>query len=99
MLGTGLVSGWGVYSYHGVYSDNLTKVEVPIVDDELCKNAYAPLEYEYFDHFLCAGFLGVGAFKDSCKGYVFNLKGLNANERANVPLNTAFALVEIPEGL
>lgn len=66
--GTAIVSGWGVYNYKGVYSDNLTKLEVPIVDDELCKQAYAPLEYEYFEHFICAGYLGIGVFKDSCKG-------------------------------
>ncbi|ODM99384.1 Trypsin-1 [Orchesella cincta] len=66
--GNGIVSGWGIYNYQGFYNDNLTKLEVPIVDDELCKKAYVPLDYEYFDHFLCAGWLGIGAFKDSCKG-------------------------------
>ncbi|CAL8143064.1 unnamed protein product [Orchesella dallaii] len=66
--GSAIVSGWGVFDYQGFFNDNLTKLEVPIVDDELCKQAYTPLDYEYFDHFLCAGYLGIGAFKDSCKG-------------------------------
>ncbi|MGB1251335.1 MAG: S1 family serine peptidase [Candidatus Promineifilaceae bacterium] len=59
------VTGWGVLSEDGEDSpDKLHGVNVPIVDDNVCKSAYNPGDIGRYE--LCAGTLNGGA--DSCYG-------------------------------
>lgn len=56
-----IVSGWGdLLSEGGSYPENLHQVEVPIVNQELCKRSYTHLAGSQ----LCAGESG----RDSCQG-------------------------------
>lgn len=67
-MGSVVVSGWGVYNEDGYISDNLTKLEIPIVDWMTCRQSYSGLISEFQKHFLCAGFTGEGVGRDSCRG-------------------------------
>ncbi|CAL8128830.1 unnamed protein product [Orchesella dallaii] len=60
-----IISGWGTTQSGGFHADILQKVQVPIVDDETCKNAYAAVVI--LESMLCAGFLGEGG-RDTCQG-------------------------------
>ena len=61
------VSGWGTTSSGGVISQTLKSVDLPIVSDEDCNNAYAGAGYAVYPSMICAGALGVGGV-DSCQG-------------------------------
>ena len=56
----GTVAGWGVTTENGKPSPKLLEVDVPFVDNAVCKQVYPQLT----DHMLCAGETG----KDSCQG-------------------------------
>jgi len=56
------VTGWGTTSEGGHLSDVLQKVQVPVVCDEECRDAYG--ENDISDNMICAGSAG----KDSCQG-------------------------------
>merc|ERR1719378_1154654 len=58
------VSGWGTTSEGGSSPSPLRRVEVPIVSDESCRDAYGASEIE--DSMICAGLPEGG--KDSCQG-------------------------------
>lgn len=61
---TAIASGWGDLEERGAkYPENLHKVEVPIVDQDVCKVNYTHLGGSQ----LCAGTSG----KDSCQGIVY----------------------------
>lgn len=64
------MSGWGDDNprYAGRPSDKLMKVEVPIVETASCKRSYAFIVDEFYDHFMCAGYMMRGVHKDSCQG-------------------------------
>jgi trypsin len=62
--GNALVSGWGTLTAGGSLPDVLHKVEVPVVTDAKCRQAYGASEI--FDSMICAG-LDAGG-KDSCQG-------------------------------
>jgi len=59
-----LVSGWGTLSSGGQSPDILQKVEIPIVADDECADAYSGEHFE--ESMLCAGLAQGG--KDSCQG-------------------------------
>ncbi|MCL4137248.1 UNVERIFIED_CONTAM: hypothetical protein GTU68_007592, partial [Idotea baltica] len=60
--GTCTVTGWGTLSSGGSSPDILQKVDVPVVSDADCRDAYGTLAVA--DSMLCAGEEG----KDSCQG-------------------------------
>ncbi|WP_347329982.1 trypsin-like serine protease [Marinimicrobium locisalis] len=62
------VSGWGALNNLGDYPTHLRQVEVPLVDDAVCQEAYEELygPEAVTDSMLCAGFREGG--KDSCFG-------------------------------
>ena len=62
--GLATVTGWGTLSPGGSISPQLMQVEVPLVDDETCRDTYPNSEIDYRS--LCAGFPEGG--KDSCQG-------------------------------
>ena len=61
--GTAVVSGWGTLSSGGSAPAKLHSVEVPLVDDAACEEAYGASEIDA-DSMICAGEGG----KDSCQG-------------------------------
>ena len=58
------VSGWGTTSEGGSLARNLMKVDVPVVSDDNCRDAYG--QNDIPDSMICAG-LDQGG-KDSCQG-------------------------------
>jgi len=60
--GTATVSGWGDLHQGGPSSDTLQAVDVPIVTDDVCREAYGKDDIK--DSMMCAGEKG----KDSCQG-------------------------------
>ena len=60
--GYGTVTGWGTLSLYGSLPDKLQKVDVPLVSDQECRQAYG--ETDILDSMMCAGEKG----KDSCQG-------------------------------
>jgi len=61
--GTGTVSGWGTLDYDDtVFPDTLQAVDVPIVSEQVCKDALG--KHNVKESMLCAGEEG----KDSCQG-------------------------------
>ena len=60
---TAVVTGWGALSEGGEGPDVLQEVSVPIVSDQLCREAYPG---EITQNMFCAGFKQGG--KDSCQG-------------------------------
>ncbi|XP_046388771.1 mite allergen Eur m 3-like [Ischnura elegans] len=60
------VIGWGVNADNGIMPDDLYKVDIQIWDQELCKEAYKPLEYEVYPEHICANTEDGG--KGSCSG-------------------------------
>lgn len=64
-----VITGWGTTTSGGVASNQLLAVDVPIVGNERCDDAYA-VTYgpgRITDSMLCAGVEGVGG-KDACQG-------------------------------
>jgi secreted trypsin-like serine protease len=61
------VTGWGRITEGGDYSDVLLKVDVPIVSNQACRQAYAAAGYKgtIYDSELCAG---GEAGRDTCEG-------------------------------
>lgn len=64
--GIGVASGWG-YDASGTPPDHLQKVEVPIVSDEICQEAYKDFALHPVPSNICAGYMGEGG-KDACRG-------------------------------
>ena len=60
--GYGTVTGWGTLSTGGISPDVLQKVDVPLVSDKECRQAYG--DTNILDSMMCAGEEG----KDSCLG-------------------------------
>lgn len=65
-----IVSGWGTTMSSGTLPDVLQQVQIPVISDKLCQEAY-PRE-TILPSMLCAGLLGEGG-KDSCQGILKNL--------------------------
>lgn len=59
------ISGWGALSSGGASPRDLQYVEIPIVDREICANAYRNLN-PVNENMICAGLYGVGG-RDACK--------------------------------
>lgn len=59
-------TGWGRIAEAGPASNMLLYVNVPTVDTNSCREAYAPLGYSVADTMLCAGFRSGG--RDACQG-------------------------------
>merc|ERR1712154_180418 len=59
------VSGWGTTSSGGSLASTLMKVDVPVVSDDDCRDAYG--HSDIADSMICAGLEEGG--KDSCQGY------------------------------
>uniref|UniRef100_A0A3Q0RLJ9 trypsin n=1 Tax=Amphilophus citrinellus TaxID=61819 RepID=A0A3Q0RLJ9_AMPCI len=57
------VSGWGNLLNSGLYPDKLQCLEVPLLSDDTCFNAYP---FQITENMVCAGYLEGG--KDSCQG-------------------------------
>lgn len=60
-----VVSGWGTTQSGGSLPNRLQKVEIPVVPDDVCQQAYT--QETILSSMLCAGLLGEGG-KDSCQG-------------------------------
>ncbi|KAJ8918088.1 hypothetical protein NQ315_011545 [Exocentrus adspersus] len=59
------ITGWGTLTEGGSAPSILQMVQVPIVDQEVCSNAYFPSVVT--DRMFCAGLLDVGG-QDACQG-------------------------------
>ncbi|KAJ8976734.1 hypothetical protein NQ317_004285 [Molorchus minor] len=60
-----VITGWGATSEGGSSANVLQVVEVPIINQAVCRNAYSVSAVT--DRMFCAGLLGVGG-KDACQG-------------------------------
>jgi len=60
------ISGWGTLSSGGVSPLNLQYVEIPVVDRDICANAYRNVN-AVNENMICAGLYGVGG-RDACQG-------------------------------
>lgn len=60
------ISGWGALSSGGPSPLNLQYVEIPVVDRDICANAYRNLN-DVNENMICAGLYGVGG-RDACQG-------------------------------
>uniref|UniRef100_A0A1A9UPB4 limulus clotting factor C n=1 Tax=Glossina austeni TaxID=7395 RepID=A0A1A9UPB4_GLOAU len=65
------VAGWGYTSQGGATSPILKQVQLPVLDNEVCRRIYTTLmphlsAQEYDESVICAGFVVGG--KDTCKG-------------------------------
>lgn len=58
------ISGWGALSAGGISPLDLQYVEIPIVDRDICANAYRDVN-AVNDNMFCAGLYGVGG-QDAC---------------------------------
>ena len=58
------VSGWGHLEYEGYSPDNLQWVEIPAVNNEICRQSYG--NFTISDDMICAGYVEGG--KGSCQG-------------------------------
>lgn len=65
------VTGWGSLSEGGPSPSQLQEVQVPIVSNDVCQQAY--YMYPITDRMLCAGLLGEGG-RDACQVRRSNLK-------------------------
>lgn len=65
---TVIVAGWGTRSYdNDDFPEILNYLDVRIVDQKVCKNAYSDWEpYVVTERQLCAGWMGIGN-KDACQ--------------------------------
>ena len=61
------IAGWGAVGVKGPSSDDLLEIQVPVVSNEACQQAYSNFNAAVIDHrVLCAGYtLGE---KDACQG-------------------------------
>merc|ERR1719506_2235393 len=50
------VSGWGTTSQGGSLSDELMRVDVPVVSNQQCQASYGPAGANIADTMICAGF-------------------------------------------
>lgn len=64
------ISGWGALSAGGPSPLNLQYVEIPIVDRDICANAYRNVN-AVNENMICAGLYGVGG-RDACQGSYAN---------------------------
>jgi len=60
------VSGWGTTWQGGELSDELMRVDVPVVSNQQCQASYGPAGANIADTMLCAGYAQGGM--DSCQG-------------------------------
>lgn len=65
------VAGWGYTSQGGATSPILKQVQLPVLNNEVCRRIYTTLmphlsAQEYDESVICAGFVVGG--KDTCKG-------------------------------
>lgn len=60
------ISGWGALSSGGNFPLDLQYVEIPVVDREICANAYRNVN-PVNENMICAGLYGVGG-RDACQG-------------------------------
>lgn len=60
------ISGWGALSAGGSFPLDLQYVQVPVVDRDVCANAYVGIN-AVNDNMICAGLYGEGG-KDACQG-------------------------------
>ena len=65
------VTGWGTLSEGGPIPMQLQEVQVPIVSNDICQQAY--YMYPITDRMLCAGLLGEGG-RDACQVSKTNLE-------------------------
>lgn len=61
---TALVTGWGVLRSNGPVTNQLRKVQVPLVSNAECSRLYASRAIT--PRMLCAGYVDVGG-KDACQ--------------------------------
>lgn len=59
------ISGWGALQSGGPSPLNLQYVEIPVVDREICANAYRAVN-PVNDNMICAGLYGQGG-RDACE--------------------------------
>lgn len=61
-----IASGWGVTEYAGSASDQLMKVKLDLLANEVCSKAYEDEEFMITESQVCAGVLAGGS--DTCQG-------------------------------
>lgn len=59
------ISGWGALSSGGNFPLDLYYVEIPVVDRDICANAYRNVN-AVNENMICAGLYGVGG-RDACE--------------------------------
>ncbi|CAL7934482.1 unnamed protein product [Xylocopa violacea] len=61
------VAGWGAIGFHAPASSALMEVQIPVVSNAVCKEAYSKFKQAVIDYrVLCAGYARGG--KDACQG-------------------------------
>ncbi|XP_026313594.1 venom serine protease Bi-VSP-like, partial [Hyposmocoma kahamanoa] len=62
-----LIAGWGSIEFRGASATHLQVLQLPVVSNDFCKQAYAPYKAQKIDErVLCAGYKRGG--KDACQG-------------------------------
>nr|XP_006821214.1 PREDICTED: limulus clotting factor C-like [Saccoglossus kowalevskii] len=61
-----IILGWGLTSNGGSRADSLLEAYVPIVEQEICRDVYAPNGWDITASMLCAGYEEGG--RDACRG-------------------------------
>ncbi|XP_069687959.1 venom protease-like [Periplaneta americana] len=61
------IAGWGSVQFNGPSSSHLLQLQLPVVSENECKNAFKTFKTAHIDNrVLCAGFMKGG--KDACQG-------------------------------
>ncbi|CAH0760477.1 unnamed protein product [Diatraea saccharalis] len=63
---TPIVAGWGLIAFEGPAAVHLQAVQVPVVSNEICAEAYTQYKVRIGEGTLCAGYKSGG--RDACKG-------------------------------
>merc|ERR1719447_1321801 len=87
------VTGWGTTSEGGSLGRVLQKVDVPVVSDDDCRDAYG--SSSVYDSMICAGFPQGG--KDSCQGDSGGPSCVEASSLVLCPGGTAVPRLDTPE--
>lgn len=70
-------TGWGFTEYSGSSSDELLKVQLNILDNNVCSEALAESGFVLNQNHICAGVLSGG--KDTCQGGEYKICSSNIN--------------------
>lgn len=90
-----LVTGWGTVRYGTMYVEDLLRgVEVPIVDQQICRKAYQHV-VQILTSMVCAGFYGEGGKDCKCKTYCKFITKMQMDEVDNENVGFLFVLQRV----